>query len=212
MKRNVKLFSGILIILIVAILSFFMLLNNSQEVKPIKDANDLSKSYYDLKQKDFINVLYVQSDTRFNGSSIYNLYIKDRNNFTVISNKCNENLDVRVLGTEEIKEDDFFAGVHAFPYYYSYEVEYFKQPEIKDNCFETNITKNNETNIEKTCFDKFSGIISNSDSSYNSTNVETMRFFNSTELNFSSSRVLVYTSFKEESPEDIIKNNNPCKK
>ncbi len=220
MNWNIKVFAGILIIVIVAILSFLMLLNKPQEAKAIKDANDLNKSYYELKQKDFINVLYVQSDTRFNSSSIYNLYIKYKNKFTVISDRCSKNLDISGLGTEEIKEDDFFAGVHAFPYYYSYEVEYFEQPEIIDysnlflsfGCFNTTSTKNNETNKYIVCFNQPSGIITKFDKDFKSTNAETMRFFDTTELSFNSSRNLVYASFKEENPKDILKNNNPCKK
>lgn len=122
----------VVLIIASALLIYFSFMNKPQEIKTIKNVNDLSKSYYDLKKVDFINALYTQSDTRFNGSSIYNLYMKDKNKFTVISDKCNESLDVRGLGTEEIKEDDFFAGIHAYPYYYSYEVEYFEQPEIID--------------------------------------------------------------------------------
>lgn len=217
---NLKVFSSILAVLIIisVLLVYFSFTNKPQEAKVIKDVKDLSNSYYEIKQKDFINVLYVQSDTRFNGTSIYYFYIKNRNKFTAISNKCNESLDVRGLGTEEIKEDDFLAGVHAFPVYYSYEVEHFEQPQIIDysnmflsfGCFNTTSTKNNETNKDIVCFNQPSGIITKFDTKFNSNNVESMRFFNSTELNFSSSRNLLYASFKEENPEDIIKNSNPC--
>lgn len=206
MKRNVKLFSGILIILIVAILSFFILLNNSQEVKPIKDANDLSKSYYDLKQKDFINVLYDFSYARFNNTSYY-LYMKNKNNFTFIQGGCNENLDVRSASTSNIQEDEFFASIHAYPDYYSFETQYLERPQIIDysnmflsfGCFNTTITKINETNKIIICFNQPSGIITKSDNNFNSNNI-----------NYNMSINLVYASFKEETPENILRNNNPC--
>ncbi|TRZ55121.1 hypothetical protein D4Q76_01080 [archaeon] len=210
MKRNVKLFAGILIILIVAVLSFFILFNNSQEAKPIKDANDLSKSYYELKQKAFINVLYDFSYTRFNNTSYY-LYMKNKNNFTFIQGECNENLDVINASASNIQEDEFFASIHAFPDYYFYETHYFK-PQIIDysnmflsfGCFNTTIAKKfnatiNETNKIIICFNQPSGIITKLDN-----------IFNSNGLNYNMSRNLVYASFKEETPENIIKNNNPC--
>lgn len=207
MKRNAKLFAGILIILIVIVLSFFILLNKPQEeIKNIKDVNDLNKSYNNLKQKDFINVLYDFSYTRFNNTSYY-LYTKNKNNFTFIQGGCNENLDVRSAYVSNIQEDEFFSSVHAFPDYYSYEAKYFERPQIIDysnmflsvGCFNTTLTKINETNKVIICFNQPSGIITKFDNN-----------FNSNEINYNMSINLVYASFKEETPEDIIKNNNPC--